>query len=106
MPESSDALSREVEEHLTRLLEGWAQANRLPPARAISIREAAQAESRWEQQFWTRISLVLLRTTAAIQPVPVKSWGPVLHIETDQGWAISQEAFAAFNARPYLGWNT
>lgn len=92
-PESPDLLPVEVEEHLTHLLERWAHDQQLPAASARRMLEAVQERDAWDQRFWTRLGTVLTRTTAVVRPVPSRSWGLALPIETDLVWGAARGGF-------------
>ena len=101
-PDSSNLLPLEVEEHLSHLLERWANDNRLPATQARSIREGVQERDEWNQRFWTRISPVLIRTATVMQPVLSKPWGLALPIDADLTWISSQGGFDAPDFCSYL----
>jgi len=82
-PDSPNLLPLEVEEQLSHLLERWANDNRLPAARARSIREGVQERDGWNQKFWTRMSPVLMCAAAVVRPVPSKPWGLALPLFAD-----------------------
>lgn len=93
-------LPGEVEEHLSHLLDVWASNNRLPAARARSIREALQEYDVWEQEFWTRVSPVLLHAAPVVQPVPARPWD--LAIEADLTWLSALGGLDTPGFCPYL----
>lgn len=101
-PDSPNLLPLEVEEHLSHLLERWATDNRLPAARARSIREGVQERDGWNQKFWMRMSPVLMRATAVVRPIPSKLWDLALPIEADLASVSSQDGFDAPGFCPYL----
>ena len=101
-PDSPNLLPFEVEEHLSHLLGQWANDNRLPAARARSIREGMQERDGWEQKFWTRMSPVLMRATSVVRPTPSKLWDLALPIEADLTAVSSQDGFDAPGFCPYL----
>ena len=101
-PDFPDFLPPAVEAQLSHLLERWANDNRLPAARARSMRETIQEQDGWHQQFWTRMSAVLMHDTAVVRPVPSKLWALALPIEADLAWLSSQGGFDTPGFRPYL----
>ena len=101
-PDSSNHLPLEVEEQLSHLLERWANDSRLPADRARSIREGVQERDGWNQQFWTRMSPVLMYAAAVVRPVPSMSWELALPIEADLTLVSSQDGFDAPGFCSYL----
>ena len=101
-PDSSDPLPSGVDEHLTRLLELWANTNRLPVTRAMGIREAVQEHDGWNQQFWTRMNPALMRAMPVVKPALSKLWNLTLPIEADLTLVSLKDIFDAPDFCPYL----
>lgn len=101
-----DPFPIEIEERLTRLLERWANSNRLPAAKASRIREAIQEDDAWEQEFWTRLGTVLTPSLAVVAHVPANPWSLALPVSADLQWIAVQSSFNTPGARPYLCMST